>query len=247
MYMDVSKLSWMINLAHLKGLVPPMKNGMYDVSGVLKLLQRYKTAISMIKMFTLSTCLSAFLTFSALSYLNFSRIQYFKYGLFWHINLGIIHVFSCAGWIYINSGFFHILCYYYKMRVTSIEKRVTSILQCQNENLDGFKIKIVLKRLNSILTSISNDNKIWQKTNFIFYSFFNLNIGLMINIFIFFKASFFVFWMYFLLVLEDFAVVSVVALSAAQVNHKLKKISKQLYYVSLKRGIKMQMKMKVLN
>lgn len=147
-------------------------------------------------------------------------------------------------WIYLNCGFFHILCYYYKLRIGSVKKRIAIILEESDPKIQQSKVQILLKRLNQIIESVVTDNKVWNKVNFIFY-FFHLNVGTMINILIFFKTSFVVTSLYAYLIFTNFTTVSLIAISSAQVNYEFKKISKELYGLLICKGITTELKLKV--
>ena len=244
MYSDVHQITWLVNLAHLQGIVPPIQNGMFDIDAVMKLLKRCKTTISICLCIIYLTTFSGFVTFGALSYLNLSLIQYFIYGLFWHIQLGVIHALSCAGWTFLNSGFFHILCYYYKLRIGSVKKRIAIVLEESDPNIQQLKMQMLLKRLNQIIESVATDNKVWNKVNFIFY-FFHLNIGTMVNILIFFKPSSVITCLYAYLIFANFTLVSLIAISSAQVNYEFKKVSKKLYGLLICKGTTNELRLKV--
>lgn len=145
--------------------------------------------------------------------------------------------FASYGYVHINAGYFHLLCYNYQLKIESLNNRFKKIVQestpimewnRQISHKNKWTLKIFLNRLNKINISLKQDNQFWKQIIGMIYFFFVLIISLSMNAFIFFELDFFKKSFLLTFSLSCLSIILLIALSSAKVNSQLKMTAKNL-------------------
>ncbi len=134
-------------------------------SKIVFIISRY-----IIRSLTIGTILITILTI-----LNYDIYDFILYGISWVIIWPIWCYYACIA-IYWPPGYFFIVCYYLKLRLTSFQTKVKIFSQRMNRlsmKTKSFLIKGFMKEHNELCQQIFIYNKFWRKyltitlTNFV--------------------------------------------------------------------------------
>ncbi len=100
-----------------------------------------------------------------LSILNYDIYDFILYGISWVIIWTVWCYYACIA-IYWPPGYFFIVCYYIKLRLTSFQIRLKTFSQRTNRlsmKTKSFLIKGLMKEHNELCQQIFIYNKFWRK------------------------------------------------------------------------------------
>jgi hypothetical protein len=106
-------------------------------------------------------------------YLNYSLANFIIFGIPW-ITIFAIYAYKGSMSAYYFSGYFSIICYYFKQCLTSIRKRLEIIIKRMMRNQKISWISQLLEKHNGLCEQIHCYNKYWKKYLTINYSIFLL-------------------------------------------------------------------------
>ncbi len=105
---------------------------------------------------------------------NYGLINFMAYGISWSIIWGIGAYISCEAAFYF-PGYLFIICYYLKLRLSSIEKRLKNFMNYSNGFPMRSKISMIRRLLrdhNELCKQIDEYNQYWKKYLTITYVIF---------------------------------------------------------------------------
>ena len=129
MYWINPRPNWINQFSHLQGCVAPIHNEIYSFEIIRKEIQRFNLVLPMFSMLTYGSSLIAFIVFFAIAFYSYSLIDYLIYGLFWNFYCTGLASIASYGYVYINTGYFHLLCYSYQLKIESSNNRFKKIIQ----------------------------------------------------------------------------------------------------------------------
>jgi len=217
-----------MSFAHLKRLVTPVDNGIRDMNQVQKLMNHYIVIFSINKSMVFFTTVMASLSWTVIAALNYSLLDFIVWGIPWILAFGGFWAYFCCGIIVHSFGYFHIVCYYIKLRFELIHYELSELLKNINKYKHNKKVstnnsKKLLKLVyeyQNVLSIISEYNKFWRKfVAGIYFCYYNVNCVILYQLCYANIDYIIVYILFVLLLIECGFVLLCVSWSAARVSY----------------------------
>ncbi len=179
--------------------------------------------------------------------LNYSLTNFLVFGISWTTIWGVWCYHTCRASFYF-AGYFFIVCYYLKLRLSSIEKRLKDFIKYSKHCSLRSKISMIRRLLrdhNNLCKQIDEYNQYWKKYLTISYLIFVflvcfLSFGAFIS-----PIKWFVRIEYSLLLSALTLITLIITYSASTVSHFNEIIFRDLYSVCVRNRFPISIKLKV--
>jgi hypothetical protein len=140
----------------------------------MNLLKLSRIVLTICNFYVISLSVGITVAIALATGLNYSLINFMAYGISWTIIWGIASYNSCRAAFYF-PGYLFIICYYLKLRLNSIEKRLKNFINYSNGFPMRSKISMIRRLLrdhNELCKQIDEYNQYWKKYLTITYLIF---------------------------------------------------------------------------
>ena len=246
-YKNPKNLFWMTNFAHIQGLVSPKYNHIYSIKSVEKLIKLYQIMSFIVDKFVLMTVVSTFILTGTLCLINLNLTEYLMKFIFWHFYFMGFWSYLATSLTMINLMYFGLICYYYKIRIDYLNKKLKNTLNSFSVLTNQTKLRSFLFDLNKIMVSIKKSNEFWSYfICIVYFPYIPLISFLINNLIVYINEQNIVIIIIFTFCLIGTATaVLYVAFFSSSVNSQIKKISVQLYKILLLKPMTASNKIKV--
>ncbi len=178
--------------------------------------------------------------------LNYSLANFLVFGISWTIIWGVWCYHSCKAGFYF-AGYFFIVCYHLKLRLSSIEKRLKDFIKYSKHSSMRSKISTIRRLLrdhNNLCKQIDEYNQYWKKYLTLSYLIF-IFLACFESYNVFFSdIKWFVRIEYSLVLSASILITLIITYSASSVSHFNEIISHDLYSVRVRNRFPIYIKLK---
>jgi hypothetical protein len=191
-----------------------------------------------------TTCMAIFLLVFILRY---SFANFLVFGISWTMIWGIWGYHSCKAAFYF-PGYFFIVCYHLKQRLSSIEKRLTNFMnysKCYSMTSKISMIRRLLRDHNNLCKQIYEHNQYWKKYLTLTYVIFVFLVCFLSYVVFLSAIKWFVRIEYSLVLSAHILIVLIITYSASTVSHFNEIIFRDLHSVCVGNHFPPSIKLKV--
>jgi hypothetical protein len=175
-----------------------------------------------------------------------SSFELYLIQIFW-VLLFTVYTYFCANINFSQMTYFYIICLYLKLKIRNANNSIRKSLE-KKYKMNNYRVKNILKSLNSIISEIDTDNKdFWSKYLMVVLIIVIIVLDLVLFQSIFGKMSFFIKMFLFYGSCSGFSLLMILINTASSVSFEAKKSYKLLnkLYITYNKRILIRMRIKV--
>jgi hypothetical protein len=222
-------------------------SGIRDKNLAMKILKLSRIVLMICCSYVISIATGCMIAFLLVFGLSYSLANFLVFGISWTIIWSVWSYHSNEAAFYF-PGYFFIVCYYLKLRLSSIDKRLKNFIKYSKRFSMISNISIIRRLLrdhNKLCKQIDEYNEYWKKYLTLTYVIFVFLICFITYVVFISSIKWFVRIEYTAVLLAHLLLVLIITYSASTVSHFNEIIFRDLYSVCVKNRFPITIKLKV--